>query len=91
MYLNFSGSASNNIPEDANYSKKDRKFLSLDSNGIRQTDVHHEISLPFRQQDVKLPYNREQALKRVLRQKKKDDAERQVSERLRGFHKQYDG
>ena len=51
--------------------KRDRKFLSLDSNGIRQTDGHHEIPLPFRQQDVKLPYNREKALKRVLWQKKK--------------------
>ena len=69
--LDFSERASSNLPEDVGYSQEDRKFLSLVSNGIRQTEGHYEIPLPFRQQNVKLPNNREQALKRLLWQKKK--------------------
>ena len=69
--LDFSERASSNIPEDVGYSQEDRKFLSLVHNDIRHAEGHYEIPLPFRQQDVKLPNNREQALKRVLWQKKK--------------------
>ena len=69
--LDFSERASSNLPEEVGYSQEDKKFLSLVTNGIRHTEGHYEVPLPFGKQDVKLPNNREQALKRVLWQKKK--------------------
>ena len=69
--LDFGEKASSNLPEDLSYSQEDRRFLSLVSNAIHYTDGHYEIPLPFRQQTVELPNNREQANKRALWQRKK--------------------
>ena len=93
--LDFSEHAYNNLPEATGYSQDDKRFLSTVENGIRLTDEgHYEIPLPFRQPEVNLPSNREQAVKRALWQKKK----MQQSEKYRNdyaaffndmFHKGY--
>lgn len=41
------------------------------SDGIKHTGGHYEKPLPFRQSEVKLPNNRQQAFKRALWQRKK--------------------
>ena len=69
--LDFSEHASNNLPEELGHSQEDRRFLTKVSNGIRLTAGHYEIPLPFRQSEVDLPNNREQAVKRALWQRKK--------------------
>ena len=69
--LDFNERASSNFPEDLSYSKEDRRFLAKVSDGIKHTGGHYEIPLPFRQSEVKLPNNRQQALKRALWQRKK--------------------
>ena len=69
--LDLNEKASCNLPEDLGYSQEDRKFMALVSDGIRYTEGHYEIPLPFRHQNVNLPNNREQAIKRLLWQKKK--------------------
>ena len=69
--LDFNERASNNFPEDLSYSQEDRRFLAKVSDGIKHTGGHYEIPLPFRQSEVKLPNNRQQALKRALWQRKK--------------------
>ena len=61
--LDFNEKASCNLPEDLGYSQEDRKFMALVSDGIRYTEGHYEIPLPFRHQNVNLPNNREQAFK----------------------------
>ena len=52
-------------------SKEDKKFLEIASQGIRLTDGHYELPLPFRDPEVMLPNNREQAVKRANWQRKK--------------------
>ena len=69
--LDFSGKASSNLPEELGHSQEDRRFLTKVSNGIGLTAGHYEIPLPFRQSEVDLPNNREQAVKRALWQRKK--------------------
>lgn len=60
-----------NLPEDLRYSEEDRKFMTIVSNGVCYTEGYYNISLPFRQEDVKSPNNQKQAVKIVLWQKTK--------------------
>ena len=69
--LDFSEKASNNLPEELGHSQEDRRFLTKVTKGIRLTEGHYEIPLPFRQSEVDLPSNRQQAVKRALWQRKK--------------------
>ena len=70
--LDFSENASNSLPEELGHSPEDRRFLMKVTKGIRLTGGHYEIPLPFRQSEVDhLPNNRQQAVKRVLWQRKK--------------------
>ena len=55
--LDFSENASNNLPEELGHSQQDRRFLTKVSKGIRLTEGHYEIPLPFRQSKVDLPNN----------------------------------
>ena len=50
--------------ETAGMSQEDKKFLSIVENGTKLVNGHYEIPLPFRNQDVNLPNNRIQAVKR---------------------------
>ena len=69
--LDFNEKASCNLPEDLGYSQEDRKFMALVSDGIRYSEGHYEIPLPFRHQNVNVPNNREQDFKQLLCKKKK--------------------
>ena len=60
--LDFNDMASSNFPEDLSYSQEDRRFLKV-SDGIKHTGGHYEIPLPFRQTEVQLPNNRQQAFR----------------------------
>jgi len=69
--LDFSENASNNLPEELGHSQEDGRFLTKVSKGIRLTQGHYKIPLPFRQSEVDLPNNRQQAVKRALWRRKK--------------------
>ena len=69
--LDFNENASNNLPKELGHSQEDRRFLTKVSKGIRLTEGHYEIPLPFRQSEVDLPNNRQQAVKRAFWQRKK--------------------
>ena len=42
----------------------DKKFLKILGTGTKKSGNHHEVSLPFKDTDVKLPNNRNQAVRR---------------------------
>ena len=44
---------------------EDQKFLMKINNSIKLVDGHYQMGLPFRNQDVKLPHNRQQAIQRL--------------------------
>ena len=67
--LDFCENASNNLPEELGHSQEDRRFLTKVTKDIRLTEGHFEIPLPFRQFEVDLPNNRQQAVKLALWQK----------------------
>ena len=69
--LDFNEHMSKNLPEDLGLSQEDRRFLKTVSNGIKLTSGHYQIPLPFRQSEVDLPNNRQQAVKRALWQRRK--------------------
>ena len=54
-----------------NKKQEDIRFLKLVEDGIIYEDGHYTVPLPFRNNDVILPNNKAQAMKRVLWQKKK--------------------
>ena len=48
-------------------SQEDREFLRKAKEGIHhREDLHYELPLPFREQDVQLPNNRPQAAQRLI-------------------------
>ena len=69
--LHFNDMVSRNFPEDLSYSQEDRRFMTKVSDGIKHTGCHYEIPPPFRQTEVQLPNNRQQAFKRALWQRKR--------------------
>ena len=69
--LHFNDMASRNFLEDLSYSQEDRRFITKVSDGIKHTGGHYEIPLPFRQTEVQLPNNRQQAFRRALWQQKR--------------------
>ena len=44
--------------------REDKKFLKILETGTKESGNHHEVSLPFKDTDVKLPNNRNQAVRR---------------------------
>ena len=69
--LDFNEHTSKNPPEEVGHSQEDRRFLKTVSNGNKLTSGRYEIPLPFRQSQVDLPNNREQAAKRAPWQRRK--------------------
>ena len=58
--------------EDFPLSYKDRSFMSKVSKGIHQRfDGHHEMPLPFKQESITLPENKEIALSRLSKLKRR--------------------
>ena len=53
-------------------SQEDRRFLKIVTEGIhRQEDVHYEMPLPLKDSNLKLPNNREMALRRLKHLKRR--------------------
>ena len=58
-------------PDDRAYSQEDKRFLRIAQEQLKFVDGHYELPLPFRNPDVIMPNNKEQALKRANWQKSK--------------------
>ncbi|XP_067678474.1 uncharacterized protein [Haliotis asinina] len=68
--LDFSENDLGCTPGARGYSIEDQQFMEKTENSIQYIDGHFQIPLPFRNERL-MPNNREQAIKRVLWQKKK--------------------
>lgn len=59
-------------PEERPFSFEDRKFMKKMTDGVHQRkDSHYELPLPFKQELVKLPNNKEVALNRLSKLKRR--------------------
>jgi len=59
-------------PEERPFSFEDRKFMKKMTDGVHQRkDSHYELPLPFKQELVKLPNNKEEALNRLSKLKRR--------------------
>ena len=58
-------------PDAREYSQEDKKFLRITRENMRIVNGHYELPLPFKNPNVQMPNNREQAVKRAQWQKKK--------------------
>ena len=58
-------------PDEYGYSQEDKKFIREVKQGIRHQDGYYVIPLPFREPQLTMPNNRDQALKRANWQRKK--------------------
>ena len=52
-------------------SRKDKKFLKILETGTKKNGNHHEKPLSFKDTDVKLPNNRNQAIRRINQLKRR--------------------
>ena len=52
-------------------SRKDKKFLKILETGTKKNGNHYEKPLPFKDTDVKLPNNRNQAIRRINQLKRR--------------------
>ena len=57
-------------PDKYSYSREDKKFITGIEQSIQHHDGHYVIPLPFRNSQTKMPNNHDQALKRVMWQRK---------------------
>ena len=71
LELDFNDHTPSKFPDERRYSQEDQKFLDKAEHGIQKIEGHIEIPLPFHHPDIKMPNNREQAVKRANWQKKK--------------------
>ena len=69
--MDFNDHAIGKVPDQRGHSPEDRKFLKMAENRVRHVSGHYEIPLPFHRQDVTMPNNKEQAIKRAHWQRKK--------------------
>ena len=58
-------------PDERGPSQEDRKFLNVVEKETKVVHGHYQVPLPFRYNDVIMPNNKEQAIKRANWQKKK--------------------
>lgn len=56
---------------EKSYSQQDKLFMKKVEEGVRYTDGHYEVPLPFKNEDVMMPNNKTQAVKRAELQKRK--------------------
>jgi hypothetical protein len=61
----------NDVPGKLGLSQEDKSFMRKAELCIQHIDGHYVLPLPFRESNIQLPYNREQAVKRASWQKKK--------------------
>ena len=69
--MDFNDHTVSKVPDERGLSQEDRKFLTMVERETEVVDGHHQVPLPFRCDDVTVPNNREQAIKRANWQKKK--------------------
>ena len=75
-----------NVKKLAALSQDDRKFLAKVKESIRyDTDGHYEMALPLRDPDVKLPNNRNVALRRLSHLKRKLNIDSRYKEHYMAF------
>ena len=75
-----------NVKKSAALSQDDRKFLGKVKESIRyDTDGHYEMALPLRDPDVKLPNNRNVALRRLSHLKRKLNIDSRYKEHYMAF------
>ena len=88
LELDFNDHTPSKFPDERWYSQEDQKFLDKAEHGIQKIEGHHEILLPFRHPDVKMPNNREQAVKIAANWQfclRRNVARRKVPSRLHYF------
>ena len=51
--------------EQRSYSKEDHRFISLMESEVKKVDGHYQVPLPFKNKNIKMPNNRQQAFKRL--------------------------
>ena len=51
--------------------KNDKKFPEISDAGTRKNGNHYDVPLPFKQKGIKIPNNRNQALKRMHQLKRR--------------------
>ena len=71
MELDFSERMPATVPDEKGYSVEDKQFIEKVNNDIRLYNGHYEVPLPFRDDNMKLPDNRIQALAKAYWQRKK--------------------
>ena len=59
------------FPEKEGMSMEDKKFINIMEEGVSRNNGHYELPLPFRNPEVRLPYNRMQVLGRLATLKRK--------------------
>lgn len=69
--MDFNDHTVTKVPDERGHSQEDKRFLDMAEKGVNNVNEHYQIPLPFRQQDVYMPNNKEQAVKRANWQKKK--------------------
>ena len=58
-------------PDERGYSQEDKRFISKVKESLEYCDGHYVIPLPFRESNVMMPNNKDQAAKRAIWQRKK--------------------
>ena len=71
LQMDFNDHTVSKAPDERGLSLKDRKFLSMVERETKVVDGHYQVPLPFRCNDVIVPNNKEQAIKRANWQKRK--------------------
>ncbi|XP_071109472.1 uncharacterized protein [Haliotis cracherodii] len=66
-------------------SQEDKEFMKIVTNSIHKEDGHYVVSLPFRDKDVIMPDNSEQALQRLRGLKKKFTMNPQIHKDYKKF------
>ncbi len=57
--------------EKQSLSQEDRKFISIMENNCQRIEGHYQLPLPFRNKNIKMPYNKNMAIQRALPLKRK--------------------
>ena len=75
-------------PNMQSYSVEDRKFVELMNKEVKLEDKQYTVPLPFRDKDVKMPCNRQIAVKRTVSLKRKFQKDPEFFEQYKSFMKE---
>ena len=71
LEMDFNDHTVSKVPDERGPSQEDKRFLNVVEKETKIVDGHYQVPLPFRHNDVIMPNNKEQAIKRANWQKKK--------------------